>query len=80
MDAKSETKNITNWCATHITQQTVSFTLLPITLLQLLLRVTRLSIESHLDPLCIKDLVGIWKGFGRVLVQFWYSSDSIGIW
>ena len=77
MDAKSETKNITNWCATHITQQTVSFTLLPITLLQLLLRVTRLSIESHLDPLCIKDLVGI---FGRVLVQFWYSSDSIGIW
>ena len=53
MDAKSETKNITNWCATHITQQTVSFTLLPITLLQLLLRVTRLSIESHLDPLCI---------------------------
>ena len=53
MDAKSETKNITNWCATHITQQTVSFTLLPITLLQLLLRVTRLPIESHLDPLCI---------------------------
>ena len=48
MDAKSETKNITNWCATHITQQTVSFTLLPITLLHLLL-----PIESHLDPLCI---------------------------
>ena len=53
MDAKSETKNITNWCATHITQQTVSFTLLPITLLHLLLRVNRLPIESHLDPLCI---------------------------
>ena len=50
MDAKSETKNITNWCATHITQQTVSFTLLPITLLHLLLQVTRLPIESHLDP------------------------------